>query len=184
MTLKLLKARLRAFASDTKGSIAVETAIILPMLIWTYAALFIFFDAYRARSTTEKAAFTISDVLSRETQSIDAAYLSNVHTLFDFLAAQSDTETKLRVSLISWDIATQTYELEWSKTDGQDIDALSQGSLNDVSDKFPIMSDGESLILVQTFSTYEPVFDVGMGDIDIDTFIFTRPRFAPQLVWG
>ena len=49
--------------------------------------------------------------------------------------------------------------------------------------RLPKMADGETLILVETKSVYNPPLNVGLGDLDIETFIFTRPRFAPQLVW-
>jgi hypothetical protein len=52
-----------------------------------------------------------------------------------------------------------------------------------MEDKLPILVSGERLILVETFGTYEPAANIGTGDVPMDTFVFTRPRFAPQLVW-
>ncbi len=48
----------------------------------------------------------------------------------------------------------------------------------------PIMGDGEEVILVESISTYEPLFDVGLSDgISIDTRVFTSIRFAPQITF-
>lgn len=173
---------LKNFADDAKGTVAVEAAIILPLLMWSYMAMYIFFDAYQTRSSTEKAAFTISDILSRETTAIDTTYLANMRSLFDMLS-ESDSATGLRVSVISWSVVSDDYELEWSHTQGA-FASLSADALNSLSERLPTMADGETLILVETYSTYEPALNVGLGDQQVSTFIFTRPRFAPQLVWS
>ncbi|MEQ9695397.1 pilus assembly protein [Shimia sp. SDUM112013] len=177
-----LKTRLRHFAEDTRGTVAVEAAIVLPLLLWSYMAMYIFFDAYQTRSSTEKAAFTISDILSRETNAIDTTYLANMRTLFD-LMSESDSASGLRVSVIRWSVVSDDYELQWSHTQGA-FASLDDEGLNAIENRLPNMADGETLILVETYSTYEPSLKVGMDDLTITTFIFTRPRFAPQLVWS
>ena len=45
------------------------------------------------------------------------------------------------------------------------------------------MPDNERVILVETWSTYSPLFEVGLDQSDIYNFIFTSPRFAPLLPW-
>lgn len=172
----------RGFARDTRGSVAVEAAVILPVLLWAMVAMWVFFDAYRTRSTTEKAAFAISDMLSRETSAIDDAYLDGTKNLLDLLA-KSDSASGLRVTVISYSGAKRTYALEWSKTRGN-MQAMDGSAMNDIIGDLPVMSDGETLILVETYSTFEPSLKVGLGDQIIETFVFTRPRFAPQLVWS
>lgn len=172
---------LRNFAKDTGGSVAVEAAIILPVLLWAMVAIWVFFDAYRTRSTTEKAAYTISDMLSRETNAIDDDYLDGAKSLLDLLS-NSDSASGLRVTVISYSGVDDDYEFEWSQVRGN-ISAMDGSSMSDVTGNLPGMSDGETLILVETYSTYEPQLNVGLGDQIIKTFIFTRPRFAPQLIW-
>ncbi|MCW9042219.1 MAG: hypothetical protein OQK05_02650 [Pseudopelagicola sp.] len=177
-----LKTALENFRDETRGSVAVEAAIILPMLFWAYIAMFVFFDGYKTRSMTEKAAFTISDMLSRETTAIDDYYLDSTRKLFDLLA-QSDSPSGLRVTVVSYSDVTEKHTLEWSKTIGN-MEALAAAKLNEFTPLLPTIAGGETLIVVETLSTYEPALDVGLGDITIETFIFTRPRFAPQLVWS
>lgn len=180
---RLVSSRLRRFFDDTKGSVSVETVIIVPILFWAMIALFIFFDAYRAKSTNVKAAFTISDILSRETNEIDTTYLNSMHLLFDEMLSKG-TSTGIRVSSISWNSRKNAYNLDWSQSQGSleahrqtDVDLLAQYK------RFPLMSPGEAIILVETKSQYDPSMNVGLGTQDISTFIFTRPRFSPQLVW-
>lgn len=177
-----IKRFLKDFSEDTRGSVAVEVAIILPMLLWAYIAMYVFFDAYKVRSTVEKAAFTISDMLSRETAAIDSDYMWGAHQLFDFLT-RSDSPSGLRVTVITYRGSSDTHELNWSKVQGS-LSALDASGLSELVDRLPTMADGETLILVETVSTYEPNLNVGLGDQTMETFIFTRPRFAPQLMWS
>lgn len=179
--IKKLRSFLKEFAEDGRGTVAVEAAIILPVLFWAYVAMIVFFDAYKARSMSEKAAFTISDMLSREVSAVDVDYLTSAHNLFDILA-KSQSATGLRVTVVSYSDTTQTYSLDWSKTRGL-LGSYSQADLNDIVERLPQMADGETLIIVETKSTYNPPLNVGLGDLEMKTFIFTRPRFAPQLVW-
>ncbi len=108
---------IRKFTDDTRGSVAVEAAVILPVLLWSMIAMWVFFDAYRTRSTTEKAAFTISDMLSRETNAIDDDYLDGAKSLLDLLA-DSDSASGLRVTVISYSGVDDDYDLEWSEVRG------------------------------------------------------------------
>lgn len=172
---------LRNFSRDNRGSVAIEAAIIIPVLLWAFVAMWVFFEAYKTRSEVEKAAWVIGDMISRETNAIDDEYLDGAKSLFDLLS-DSDSPSGLRVSVITYSGAFETYQLEWSQIRGN-IAALEGSSMTDLADDLPVMADGERLILVQTISTYEPNLNVGIGDQTMKTFIFTRPRFAPQVVW-
>ena len=179
--IKRLRFFLKEFAEEARGSVLVEAAIILPVLFWAYVAMIVFFDAYKSRSMSEKAAFTISDMLSREVSAIDLNYLTSAHNLFDILA-KSQSATGLRVTVVSYSGTTMTYTMQWSQTRGL-LTAYSQADLDGIVARLPKMADGETLVLVETKSIYNPPLNVGLGDLNIETFIFTRPRFAPQLVW-
>ena len=118
------------FWNDTRGVISVEIALILPLLIWTFAAIATFFDAYRSRSIAEKAAYTVSDMLSRETNAITDTYIDNTLTFFDALA-DSQTGSSLRVSVISWNSAMNSYEIDWSEARGAGFLALDNDDVDD-----------------------------------------------------
>ena len=108
--IKRLRFFLKEFAEEARGSVSVEAAIILPVLFWAYVAMIVFFDAYKSRSMSEKAAFTISDMLSREVTAIDLNYLTSAHNLFDILA-KSQSATGLRVTVVSYSDTTKTYTM-------------------------------------------------------------------------
>ena len=68
--MNLLK-RLRLFTDDNRGSIPTEGVLAFTMLIWWYLASFQFFDAFRQKNINLKAAYTIADLISRQTDAIE-----------------------------------------------------------------------------------------------------------------
>ena len=181
MFMRLLKARLRAFAEDARGSVTVEVVILLPLLYWTYCAMFVFFDAYRQTSINQKAAYTVSDMLSRETDPIDGNYLSNVQRMYEFLT-RSHTDPKIRISVVRYRDSTKKFTVEWSKTRGGKSQ-LDDNAVQNWNDKLPAILDNERIIVVESWTDYVAPFNIGLADTPISTFVFTKPRFAPQLLW-
>ena len=59
---------------------------------------------------------------------------------------------------------------------------FAQGSLPGAVN-LPLMVDEERQILVETRTVYEPPFTVGLSQQTLRTFVFTRPRFAPQVLF-
>jgi hypothetical protein len=59
--------------------------------------------------------------------------------------------------------------------------ALTTANLADLTTHLPIMSDGDSAILVETTVPYTPPVSYGLEPSTIDQFIVTRPRFLPKL---
>jgi hypothetical protein len=46
------------------------------------------------------------------------------------------------------------------------------------------MPDNESITVVETWTRYIPPFNIGIGERDIYNFIFTRPRYAPNITFN
>lgn len=196
---------IKNFKDNTKGSVAVEVAIILPVLLWALAAMAIYFDVFRTKSTAEKASFTISDALSRETNAITPDFVTNTRVLFDEMVGLVTPTTvddpeiveqqlvpddvqaqasSMRISVITWNESDAAYELQWSETRGDEFLTYQQADMADLVEALPNMADQDTVILVETHFTYSPTLNVGLGDRDINTFVFTRPRYAPQLVFS
>ncbi len=176
-----LRTRLRQFRDDTKGTVAIEAVIALPVLFWAFMATFVFFDAYRQNSINIKAAYMVGDMLSRETSAIDDDYMDGMMSLFEYLAG-TERQTKLRVTVLQWDEEDDKYYRDWSESRGG-VTLLTNNDLENLRDSLPILSDNERAILVETWSGYEPPFSVGLGDQDMYNFVVTSPRFAPLLAW-
>lgn len=80
-----LRRGLRRFAGDTEGYTTVEVAIILPTLFTLFAASWIYFDVFRQQAVGQKANFAIGDMLSRETDELNDAYIDNTYKMLALL---------------------------------------------------------------------------------------------------
>lgn len=178
-----LSDKIRAFARDERGTATTEAIIILPMLVWSMVAMSIYFDAFRARSSTLKATYTISDMISRENPFVGPNYIGGLNTVYDFLAA-SPNPTWIRVTLIQFDTEDPLidtdgrYILHWSHGTNGKLD-LNDATLGNLKNQIPVMGHGDNLILVESEMTYEPFSDIGIVPYKLNNFVATRPRFPP-----
>ena len=180
--LSILKRMVAKFHHEEDGGIAVESVLVFPMLTWAYLATFVYFDAFRSQSTALKAAYTISDALSRETDYITNQYVTSVWRLHRFLTITSQ-RTKLRISVITFDADDDRYYVIWSRNKGA-MGNLNDGNISNIEDQLPVMPDGEIVIVVQTEVVYEPIFSIGLEAFVFENLIVTRPRFASQLCYS
>ncbi|MCB1342393.1 MAG: pilus assembly protein [Pseudooceanicola sp.] len=179
--MTLLKNRLRAFWSDTSGNVTIEFCLAMPILFWTFMASYVFFDGYRQSAINLKAAYTISDLVSRETGTINDAYIDSMQNLLE-LMTRTPSDVDLRISVIRWDAVDDRYYLDWSANRGF-LNALTDNNIGDIEAKLPVMPDNERVILVETNNVFVPLFNVGLEDINLSNFVFTRPRFVSQIVF-
>lgn len=88
----------------------------------------------------------------------------------------------MRITVIRWDEDDDQFYLDWSQARGE-VGTMTQENLVDFADLLPVMPDAERVILVETWNTWEPVINVGMDERQMANFVFTRPRFAPQVIF-
>lgn len=183
--LKLID-KVRNFGRREDGTVIIEALIVIPVLAAIILSMIVFFDAFRLKSVNLKAAYTVSDMVSRQTPSVDADFIAGLKTTYDFLVS-SGHPTSLRISLVQFDTGDTTdpgnagddsYILQWSHGIGEFSD-LTDATLNEIESQIPIMGHGDSLLIVQTKMHYEPPFRVGISAYNITNFIATRPRFIP-----
>lgn len=179
-----LKARLSRFASDDEGTVAVDAIIVFPILLWLFGAIWVYFDVSRQQSTHQKANYTIGDMISRETDPLDDYYLDSAFKMYNVLSKSDATESSIRVSVIRWEgsLDNGEYELQWSQARGNKT-ALDQSDLTGMETHLPIMLDQDEIVLVETWEDYNPVFEAGLSAFEIQTYSFTRPRFAPKVLF-
>ena len=182
MSRSLIPAWLRNFWSDTSGVVSLEFILMMPPLFMTYMAAYVYFDGYRQAAVNLKAAYTISDLVSRETNVVTDEYIDSMYSLMQELT-RSSNPVRLRISVVRWDQDDDRYYLDWSEARGLNYLALSNNDLLNIEDELPTMPDNERVILVETSNTFVPLYKIGMDNIDIDNFVFTHPRFAPQVVF-
>lgn len=177
------------FRRDEDASLSVEAVLVVPILLWAFLATYTYFDVYRAKNLALKANYAISDLLSRETSTINTNYLLGAEKVFRYLT-QSDATSWLRVTVVYCDddCADPSRELrrDWSRA----TDNLPTFSDADVMDYLepiiPWIASGERVIIVESGVAYEPPFSqkfTGVGERNFVDIVMTRPRFAPQLCW-
>lgn len=171
--------RLRIFREDQAGSVAIEAVILVPIMVWGYLAMFTIFDSYRQYTTQQKAVYTISDLISRQWEPLDAALIDGAHDLFESLT-RSPQETGMRVTVAKYDLTLQEYQVIWSRTRGGMVGLESQ-DIADWTHRLPVMPQGDQIIIVESSSAFIPVFNIGLPNQTINNFVFTRPRYAKQV---
>lgn len=179
--MRPIKRFLRRFGAETDGTVALEAVIVAPFLFWVFLASYVYFDAYRQTSVNIKANYTIGDLLSRETNAINDTYIDSMQSLFTFLA-KTKSDARIRISVAMWDEEDGLFKLDWSEGRGG-VTALTDSDINTMKNDLPTLMDNERVILVETWSHYTPLFEVGLNESDIYEKSVTSPRFAPQLVW-
>ena len=197
--LLTLRTRLADFVEDARGSLSVEAVLVLPLLCWFYVGSFVWFDAYRTQNTNLKASYTLADMLSRQTDAITDGYLNGLNTVYGHLA-QTGNPTSLRVTVIkcvdscvppegaseadvAGTLAARELRVDWSfATDG--YSKLNSGNLPAYNNRIPFMPESDTVILLETFMEFTPIFDAGLSSGTLENYIVTRPRFAPQLLYA
>lgn len=176
--------KIRKFTRDEGGTATTEAVLVFPMLAWAIVAMAVYFDAFRVRSVNLKAAYTISDMISRENPFVGPNYIGGLNTVYDFLASSANP-TWVRVSLVQFDTedplddSDGVHILQWSYGTNGKPD-LTQATMElEVESQIPVMGHGDSLVLVETHMQYVPFLDVGIAPYALDNFIATRPRFTP-----
>ena len=184
MCMTYIKQLLRCFRKDERGSVMVETVIVLPILIVCLVATYEFFEVHRFKSVRQKATYTIADLLSRETADVTSSYVDNTLVLFNEIS-NDDGVNQIRISVVKYDEDSDTYSISWSEVRGDGtLAALQSSDVENAHSMLPLMDDGQELILVESESDYRPTFRVGLGtSVPIETRTFTSLRFAPQLCW-
>jgi hypothetical protein len=174
---------LKRFYKDETGSLAVETVIMLPVLFWAYLTMFTIFDVYRQHAINTKAAYTIGDLVSRETTPLDDSYITGVREMLAYLTSNQPEDVSERITSVRYDEGATIYTRDWSEQKGWNS-RLTVDQVKALKDNLPIMPDNERVIIVETFVKYEPPFQVGLDAREIQNFVFTRPRYAPQVLWS
>jgi Flp pilus assembly protein TadG len=176
--LSLLRLRLGRFGREERGSVLAEGVIALPILLWAYVGLFVYWDAFRALNTLQKASYTVSDMISRSMLGINTAYVDGMEQVLTYLV-DANTPLRLRVSSVTWSSANQRFEIHWSRSPNNEMTPLTTATLQAYAGQIPTMAAGDYVIIVEVEMDYTPAFDVGLPNQTFRQFIVTRPRFIP-----
>ncbi len=168
-----------SFLAEEFGSVTVEFVLWVPVLAAWFVFSALFFDAYMSRNRAANAAYTLADIVSRQTQ-VDDAFITELYDLQEVLQPEAPAGARLRVSSIRYDQANDRYLVLWSRARGG-VTALPEGQPV-TSDLFPQMADQDTIILMELEVPYRPFSDwAGIGDRFWTFRLVTRPRFVSSI---
>lgn len=159
------------FLTGTRGSVSVELVIALPLLLWALAATAVFYDGFRTRYATQGAAYAVADALSRQTDAFTDDYMEGMNNIFDYLAATA-TDTRMRISSVSYNPTNAEFELEWS---------YGTRSLPALPDNiFTLLASGDSATLEGAFGDGTGLgFDYSGAQMPIEDLASRIPTILP-----
>jgi Flp pilus assembly protein TadG len=183
---------LRNFARDESGVLLVEALFLMPLLVWGFLALVVYWDVFRTINVTQKAAYSIADMISRQGV-ITNNFVNGLENVLTFLTPGAPA-SRMRVTSIEFDEGTNirpewdaddNFILLFSRSPGNKIARHTTITINELAfrNRIPVLSDLESVVVVETFVDYVPDFDVGVLNMapglegqTFTQFIVTRPR--------
>ena len=197
------------FLSETRGSMAVEAVLVLPVMALMFVFFNVYWDAYRSKNLAQKATYTIADIISRERAQIVPNYAKSFVRVFNYAAEVPGTlnVTNYRTSAAIIRVTSVNF------TDGEDEDDEGQvnmvwsissdpnrmpewtnDSIDEIVGQIPAMLDGDNIIVVESRMRWQPKFTAVMAaDLlgesttgwftarDIETMATVRPRFVPRV---
>jgi hypothetical protein len=182
-----LHRRFEAFLKDESGLILAEALIMLPLLVWTLVAMFVYWDVFRTINMTQKAAYSIADLLSRQKTPISCSYADGLQKVLTFLTPNGHT-TKMRITSFEYDLPTNKYTLLFSYSPESRITPVTQAALQTWAPKIPALSHMESVFVVETEVAFKSQMQsgllgmlIGVDDQKFGEFIITRPRHTKLL---
>ncbi len=176
-------ARLRTFAREADGYVNVEVAILIPLLLWIFGACWVLFDAFHQQSEHQKANYVIGDMISRESDPLDATYIDNARRLLDMLTKSGSEDSALRITVAAYDEELAVWNAAWSRTSG-DADRLDDDTLAEImDDSLPTALNNDQIIIVESWEDFVPTFAIGLDVFTIRSFSFTSPRYTSQVLY-
>ncbi|MDF2141588.1 hypothetical protein [Paenirhodobacter sp. CAU 1674] len=195
---------LRRFLRRTDGSVPIEGLFGALLLLTWYALSFQIYEAFRMKTLHQRAAYTIADMISRQDTAIGPKFVQGLKTTFTYLTdAKTTDDSWVRITLIECmadgaddkdpcdGVTKHATLLESYATDSEQT--LTQANIEALFDRIPIMAMGDTAVITETSSYFDPIFSMAERDLIIDgrnswssmflpknlhlrNFVVTRPR--------
>jgi hypothetical protein len=198
--MRNLKQRFGTFLRDEDGLILAEGLLMLPLVVWALVAMFIYWDVFRTINVTQKAAYGVADLLSRQKDEIPLTFADGLQKVVDFLTPGGHP-VKMRITSFECEAPTGpgcttgngSYKLLFSYSPQSKASVLNQADIQNwrISGKIPVLNNGESVYVVETEVAFKAQlqtaiagFMVGVDDAKYGQFIVTKPRHRRLCLQG
>lgn len=193
--MRALRHRFSCFLRDEDGLVLVEGLIMLPLLIWALVAMFIYWDVFRTINVSQKTAYSVADLLSRQRTEVSTGFANGLQNVVDFLTPGGHP-VKMRITSLECNSPAGTqaeqicngargnFKLLFSFSPGSKVAALTEADIQAWKGvKVPTLVHNESVFVVQTQVDYKAQLPmallgmlIGVDDQSFGEFIVTRPR--------
>jgi Flp pilus assembly protein TadG len=174
--MRTIAGQLRHWAHDDRAIASIEFAIMAPALAALLLASVTFFTFVRASVTSEKATFTVGDLISRQT-TVDNAFLDQMSQTFRHLVQGDDEAMRFRITSVTK--ANKVLTVNWSYAVAP---MLAMTAATIPVSALPDIADGDSLVLTETTVPavpLSPVFNYLPGHHS--NLSANRPRFTATI---
>lgn len=173
---------------EERGAVLIEFLFFFPLLIWVLIAMVVFWDVFRTINTAQKAAYSVSDLISRQEDNLTPAFVDGMQEVMDYLMLNSGQDTRLRITSLYYDEDQDKYVRIFSVSPGGKMDPYEEADLQPLEDRIPVMNNKDSVVIVETAVDYTPPFDTGifnfaraLGPQVFTEFVVTQPRFRKMI---
>src|SRR5690606_41586383 len=127
-------------------------------------------------ATNSKAAYTIGDLLSRETDPVDQEFIDGMKEVYDYITLSDPSKTWVRVSVVRYDGDDDELKLLWSEVAGNTT-PITDDTFPNIEARIPDMAEEDTVIVVETNMPYVMAMDLGWKGFTYYNIVITRPRF-------
>jgi Flp pilus assembly protein TadG len=198
--MRTLKHRFVAFLRQEDGLVLVEGLLMMPLVVWALVAMFIYWDVFRTINVTQKAAYSVADLLSRQKDQISTTFLNGLQDVVDFLTPGGHP-VAVRITSLQCNAPTGagvcnssagSYTMLFSASPDNKVAALTEAQIQPwKGTRVATLSHGESVYVVETQVDFKAQLQtvlmgllVGVQDQSFGEFIVTRPRHRRLCLQG
>lgn len=173
----------RPFACE-RGSVAIETALIFPVLITMFFGMIEFGQAFTVQRRVQSVASTVADLVSQN-QSVSTSDLNDIASVgVQLMRPYSSTTLGLQISSIAADSnnkVTVQWSCVWANLSASAVCTATGAAYNSLP--AGLLSAGQSVIVGQTSFPYQPIFGAFLsGALTFTGTAYFRPRLSASVV--
>lgn len=185
--LRLIRTALRRFRQNEDGLASAEMIIVLPLYLFCIMGTFTFWDAFDVGNRSQKAAYAVSDLVTRKQDNVTEVYINGMFDTMQYMMGPS-LPTRTRITSIFYSEARARYEVLWSRSSLPTVPALTTATLSTIQSHLPVMADGDSLVVVEARVEFKPIIaavdrllNSQIEEGTMHHVIVSRPRFLPKI---
>ncbi len=184
--MQKIKRRVRGFARNEDGLASAEMILMLPLYLFCIIGTFTYFDAYDVVNRSQKASYTVSDLITRKQDEVTEGYVNGLFSTMQYMMGPS-LPVKTRITSIFYNGTEDRYQVIWSRSSYPGIPQLNTDTVLSIQNHLPNMADGDALVVVEANIDFKPILGAwNPGQFAFEEgvmkyVVVTRPRFLPKI---